>query len=462
MDQKNVWLKYSDEEKSKAFAFAKGYQDFISNHKIEREIVKGSVELAKAKGFKDLKEYIASNTPLKAGDKVYSVNKNKAINLFIIGEDDIESGMNIVGAHIDSPRLDVKQRPLYEDHGMVYLKTHYYGGIKKYQWVAIPLSIHGVVAKKDGSVVEISIGDDENDPVFGISDLLIHLAKDQMKKNAAEVVEGEALNVLIGSIPAAGDKKDENLTKKAILDLLKQKYDIEEDDFISAELEVVPAGKARDYGLDRGLILGYGHDDKICAYTSLMAVLDSENPQRTLCCCLVDKEEIGSVGATGMESVSFENDVAEVVNLCGHSSYLALKHTLANSKMISSDVSAGFDANYPEVNDMKNASFLGSGLAFMKYTGSRGKSGANDANAEYVAKVRQVMDEANISYQTCEIGAVDVGGGGTISYLCAHYNMEVIDAGIPVQNMHAPYEVASKADTYEAYKAYKAFLNNMK
>ena len=463
METKNLWLKYDQVTIDACMAFNEDYKTFISDNKTEREFVKGSIALLKEAGFKDLNDCIANQTPLKAGDKVYANNKGKMINCFVIGSEDIERGMNILGAHIDSPRIDVKQRPLYEDHELCLLKSHYYGGIKKYQWVAIPLTLKGVVCKKDGTVVEVSVGDDENDPVLGISDLLIHLAGEQMKKTAAEVIRGEDLNLMLGSMPGKDCEKDEKeATKKAILNILKDKYGIEEDDFISAELEIVPNGKARDYGLDRSMVIGYGHDDKVCAYTSLRALLDVQPGTRTYCACLVDKEEVGSIGATGMHSLAFENQVAEICALMGKDNFLAVRHVLANSKMLSSDVSAAFDPNYAAVNDMFNTCFLGHGIVFNKYTGSRGKGGCNDANGEYIAQLRNVMDSKEIGYQTSELGAVDVGGGGTIAYICAQYNMEVIDAGVAVQNMHAPYEVVSKADVFETYRAYKVFLEDMR
>lgn len=463
METKNLWKKYVGESREALMQFNEGYKAFISANKTEREFVDGAKELALQHGFKDLDEVIKNQETIKAGDKLFAVNKGKTINLFVIGSEDIQQGMNILGAHIDSPRIDIKQRPLYEDHEMALLKAHYYGGIKKYQWVATPLTLKGVVCKKDGSVVKVSIGDDPSDPVVGISDLLPHLAAEQMKKTASEVIRGEDMNVMMGSIPAeSSDDKEKDLTKKAILALLNEKYGMEEEDFISAELEIVPQGNARDYGLDRSMVLGYGHDDKVCAYTSLMALLDTEATTRTLCCCLVDKEEVGSIGATGMHSLAFENQVAEICERMGHTSFLAARRTLANSLMLSSDVSAGFDPNYPSVNDMTNTCFLGHGIVFNKYTGARGKSGCNDANGEFIALIRKVMDDANIGYQTSELGAVDVGGGGTIAYICAQYNMEVIDAGVAVQNMHAPYEVVSKADVYETYNAYKVFLKDMK
>ena len=453
----NVWKKYEKNIKP-IMDFSEGYKAFLSGSKTEREATANAVELARAKGFKDISEV----KKLKAGSKVYFNNRGKGLCLFVVGKKDLEEGLNILGAHIDSPRLDIKQRPLYEDNDLVLLDTHYYGGIKKYQWVAQPLALHGVVAKKDGTVVNVKIGEKDSDPVVGISDLLIHLSADQMQKPGAKVVEGEDLNVLVGSIPAKSKKEEKDLVKKNILDLLKKEYDIEEDDFISAELEVVPAGKARDYGLDRSMVFGYGHDDRICAYTSLMATLEVENPERTTCCILVDKEEVGSQGNTGMASRFFENAILELLNLAGKGNIVSLNRAISNSKMLSSDVSAGYDPNYPQVNEMKNTAFLGRGIVFNKYTGSRGKSGCNDANAEYIAKLRKVMDDEKIIFQTAELGRVDQGGGGTIAYILANLNMDVIDAGIAVQNMHACYEVASKADIYEAYLAYKAFLKGMK
>lgn len=399
---------------------------------------------------------LAEVKELKEGDKVYLTNMNKNIVLFHIGAKKITEGMRVLGAHIDSPRLDVKQNPLYEKNDFALLDTHYYGGVKKYQWVTIPLAIHGIIIKKDGSSVFVSIGDDLTDPIVGISDLLIHLAADQLQKTAAKVIEGEDLDITFGSIPLKAAEKD--AVKANVLKMLKEKYDIEEEDFLSAELEIVPAGMARDYGLDRSMIAGYGHDDRVCAYTSLMAVLDVQNPEYTSCCILVDKEEIGSVGATGAQSLFFENAILDILALQGYTTLKDLRTTLANTKMLSSDVSAGFDPLFANVNDPKNAAYLGRGIVFNKYTGSRGKSGSNDANPEYVAWVRNVMDKNNIHFQTAELGKVDQGGGGTIAYILGNYNMNVLDAGIAVLNMHAPMEVVSKADVYEAYLAYKAFL----
>lgn len=453
---KTVWEKLNDFQKDELMQFNKEYIDFLSVSKTERAFVNNSIALVEKAGFKNLSEV----TELKPGDKVYSTNKGKNILAFIIGKEPIRNGLNLLGAHIDSPRTDLKQHPLYESNGLVLLDTHYYGGIKKYQWVARPMALVGVVVKKDGTVIDINIGDDDNDPVVGISDLLIHLAADQMSKTGAKVVEGEALDVLVGSIPKKDTEKDP--VKAYILDLLKEKYDIEEDDFISSEIEVVPAGKARDYGLDRSMVMGYGHDDKVCAYTSLRAVLDFEGtPDRTACAILVDKEEIGSVGNTGMQSAYFDHAIAKMLAMQNESSLVAFNDTMDNSRMLSSDVSAAFDPLYPEVMETKNASFFGKGICFNKYTGSRGKGGSNDANAEYMAKIRKIMDENDCYFQTCELGKVDVGGGGTIAYIMANKNMDVIDAGIAVQNMHAPCEVVSKADVYEAYRAYIAFLKDM-
>lgn len=453
---KNAWEKYDDNGIKEIFDFNEGYKNFISKCKTERECVKETIKIVEEKGYRNLDDIIKNNETLKSGDKVYANNMNKTIALFIIGEEPIENGMKILGAHIDSPRLDLKQNPLYEDSDLVLLDTHYYGGIKKYQWVTLPLAIHGVVAKKDGSLVEVVIGEDENDPVVGISDLLVHLSQTQMEKRGNKVIEGEDLNVLIGSMPAKEKEKD--AVKENILKILKEKYDIEEDDFLSAELEVVPAGKARDYGIDRSMIMGYGHDDRVCAYTSLMAMLEIEKTDKTCVCLLVDKEEIGSVGATGMQSRFFENTVAEVMDRAGEYSDLKLRRALKNSKMLSSDVSAAFDPNYPSVMEKKNAAYFGRGMVFNKYTGARGKSGCNDANAEYMGELRAIMDKDNVSFQTAELGKVDQGGGGTIAYILASYNMQVIDCGVALHNMHAPWEVASKVDIYETMKGYVAFL----
>lgn len=453
MYAKNTWEKYKD-NLNEVMEYNEGYKDYISKNKTERACVKDSIRLAEEKGFKPLDSF----ETLKAGDKVYVNNRDKNIVLFVIGNKPLTEGMRILGAHIDSPRMDLKQNPLYESEGFVLADTHYYGGVKKYQWVTIPLSLYGVVAKKDGTVVDVVIGEDDNDPVVGISDLLIHLAAEQLDKKAAKVIEGENLDVTLGNMPLVGEEKD--AVKANILKLLKDKYDIEEEDFVSAEIEVVPSGKARDYGLDRSMIAGYGHDDRVCAYTSLTAILDMDVCDYTCCTILVDKEEIGSVGATGAQSLFFENTIGEMLVKMGIDSFVQTRLTLSRSKMLSSDVSAGVDPLFVSVNDKKNAAYLGNGIVFNKYTGARGKSGSNDASAEYVARIRAVMDESNIHYQTAELGKVDLGGGGTIAYILGNYNMDVIDAGIAVLNMHAPMEIVSKVDVYETYQAYKAFLKN--
>lgn len=453
MYAKNTWEKYKD-NLNEVMEYNEGYKDYISKNKTERACVKDSIRLAKEKGFKPLDSF----ETLKPGDKVYVNNRDKNIALFVIGNKPLTEGMRILGAHIDSPRMDLKQNPLYESEGFVLADTHYYGGVKKYQWVTIPLSLYGVVAKKDGTVVDVVIGEDDNDPVVGISDLLIHLAAEQLDKKAAKVIEGENLDVTLGNMPLVGEEKD--AVKANILKLLKDKYDIEEEDFVSAEIEVVPSGKARDYGLDRSMIAGYGHDDRVCAYTSLTAILDMDVCDYTCCTILVDKEEIGSVGATGAQSLFFENTIGEMLVKMGVDSFVQTRLTLSRSKMLSSDVSAGVDPLFVSVNDKKNAAYLGNGIVFNKYTGARGKSGSNDASAEYVARIRAVMDESNIHYQTAELGKVDLGGGGTIAYILGNYNMDVIDAGIAVLNMHAPMEIVSKVDVYETYQAYKAFLKN--
>lgn len=456
--RENAWKKYDEKEMSEVFAFSEGYKKFISDCKTERECVDEAIRMAKEHGYRDLDEVIRNKETLKAGDKAYANNMGKTIALFMIGEEAMENGMNILGAHVDSPRLDLKQNPLYEDHDLAMLDTHYYGGIKKYQWVTLPLALHGVVVRKDGTSVTVNIGEDESDPVVGISDLLVHLSADQMTKTASKVIEGEDLNVTVGSIPLKDTEKE--AVKANILKLLKDKYDIVEDDFVSAEIEVVPAGKARDYGLDRSMVMGYGHDDRICAYTSLMALLEMPSVKRTAVCLLVDKEEVGSIGATGMQSKFFENTVAEVMDRMGEYNDLALRRALKNSKMLSSDVSAAFDPNYASVMEPKNSAYFGQGIVFNKYTGSRGKGGCNDANAEYIAELRNIMEKENVAYQTAELGKVDQGGGGTIAYILAQYDMEVIDCGIALHNMHAPWEIASKADIYEATKGYIAFLKH--
>ena len=457
MKRDSVWGKYNGVDIENLEKLNKRYIDFLSQCKTERECAARSVEMAKAKGYKSIEDVIKEGKPLKAGDKIYGLYMNKAVALFNIGKQPLEKGMNILGAHIDSPRMDIKQNPLYEKEDMAYFDTHYYGGIKKYQWVTLPLAIHGVVVKKDGTSVNVNIGEKDTDPVFCVTDLLIHLASKQMDKKAATVVEGENLDILVGSIPV--NENEKKSVKAGVLKILKDKYGMDEEDFFSAELEVVPAGPAREMGFDGSMVMSYGQDDRVCAYSSLEAILDSSVNERTSCCLLVDKEEIGSVGATGMTSFYFENTVAEVINACGDYSDIKVRRALNNSRMLSSDVSAGFDPNYPSVMEKNNSAFLGKGLTFNKYTGSGGKSGSNDANAEYVALVRKIMDDADVTWQTAELGKVDVGGGGTIAYLMAKYGMNVIDSGVPVLSMHAPWEIISKADLYEALKGYIAFLN---
>lgn len=460
MYRKNAWEKYTKEDREKVMDFSEGYKKFLSEGKTERACVRLSLELAKSRGFRDLDEIRKNGERLKPGDKVYALNMDKNIALFVIGEKPLEEGMRILGAHIDSPRLDLKQNPLYESEGFALLDTHYYGGIKKYQWVTLPLALHGVVIKKDGTRIDVAIGEKEDDPVFGISDLLIHLAADQMKNQGAKLIEGENLDVTIGSIPLKGKEKgkEKEAVKANILRILKETYDMEEEDFLSAEIEVVPAGKARDCGLDRSMVMGYGHDDRVCAYTSLAALLDAGDCRYTGCCLLVDKEEIGSVGATGAHSLFMENTVAQLIACVEGESLLKTRRSLTNTMMLSSDVSAAVDPLYLSVSEKKNAAFFGHGIVFNKYTGARGKSGCNDANPEYMARLRRILDKAEINYQTGELGKVDQGGGGTIAYIMGNYTMNVIDAGVPVINMHAPWEVVSKADIYEAYRAYKTFL----
>ena len=462
MYRKNAWELYDEAEMKRLEAFAADYRRFLDGGKTERECVCEAETLAQAKGFIRLEDAIREGRRLQPGDRVYENWMGKDFMAFVIGRQPLTEGMNILGAHIDSPRIDVKQNPLYEDEGIAYFDTHYYGGIKKYQWVAQPLSLHGVIVLRDGSKVTLALGEGEDDPVFCISDLLIHLAKDQMAKNAAEVVEGEALNLIIGSKPLQGEEKEP--VKRAVLALLKERYRVEEEDLLSAELEIVPAGKARDLGFDRSMILGYGHDDRVCAFPSLRALADYEGvPEYTLSAILTDKEEIGSVGATGMASNFFENTVAELLALCqDDASNLQLRRALRNSRMLSSDVSAGFDPNFAGVFEKKNAALLGRGVCFNKFTGSRGKGGSNDANAEFMAEIRRILDAASVDFQTAELGRVDVGGGGTIAYMCAKYGMNVIDAGIPVLSMHAPYEIIAKCDLWEAYKGYLAFLKDAK
>jgi aspartyl aminopeptidase len=453
MFKQNAWNNYSEETKKDVFALAEDYKDFIAEAKIEREFTSNSIPLLEKAGFKLFK----TSDKLKAGDKVYSINKNKNVLAFIIGKKPLEEGLRILGAHIDSPRIDIKQNPLYESGEFALFDTHYYGGIKKYQWTTVPLCLMGVVVKKDGTSVKINIGNKKEDPIFGISDLLVHLAADQMTKPAGKVVEGENLDITIGNMPLKGS--DKNPVKANILKILKDTYGIDEEDFLSAEIEAVPALEPRDYGLDRSMIAAYGHDDKCCAYTSLRAILDIKGiPEYTSCCILVDKEEIGSVGATGAQSTFFEDTVADVLVSCGNSNINAIRHCLTNSKMLSSDVSAGFDPLYAGVFEEKNSCYLSKGVVFNKYTGARGKSGCNDANPEYLAWLRSILDDANIDYQTSELGKVDVGGGGTIAYILGNKNMNVVDAGIAVLNMHSPMEIISKADLYETYRCYVAFL----
>ncbi|RGH40778.1 aminopeptidase [Firmicutes bacterium OM07-11] len=466
MERRNAWTTYNAEELKKLNAINEDYKKCLDAGKTERECIALTIERAEAAGYKNIKDVIKSGEKVQAGDKIYAVCMNKMIAMFNMGTKPLEEGINILGAHIDSPRIDVKQNPLYENEEFAYLDTHYYGGIKKYQWVTIPLAIHGVIVKKDGTVVNVNIGEKDEDPVFVITDLLIHLASKQMDKKAAGVVEGENLDLLIGSRPIEQDesleKKEKEAVKANVMNLLKEYYDVEEEDFISAELEIVPAGKARDCGFDRSIVLAYGQDDRVCAFTSLFAMLDVEKTERTACCILVDKEEIGSVGATGMHSRFFENIVAELVALTEGESDLKVRRALMNSTMLSSDVSAAYDPMYAEVFEKRSSAFFGKGLVFNKFTGSRGKSGSNDANAEYLAKIRQAMDSKDVSYQFAELGKVDAGGGGTIAYIMANYGMEVIDSGVAVLSMHAPWEATSKADVYEAYKGYKAFIEEMK
>ena len=478
--EKSLWEIYTEKQLQEMEEVSARYRRLLDQGKTERECARISIEMAEAAGYRPLSDLVKAGTKLSAGDKVYSHYNGKTLVLYHIGTEPIENGMNILGAHIDSPRIDVKQNPLYESGGFAYLDTHYYGGIKKYQWVTIPLAIHGVVIRKDGSRAEITIGENEDEPVFAITDLLIHLAQKQMTKDAAKVIEGEGLDVLTGSIPmifsdeetddaadnAAGDAADKKKQRKDpikanILQLLKERYDIEEEDFLSAELEVVPAGKARELGFDRSMIMSYGQDDRICAFTSLMAMLETDTPKRTACCLLVDKEEVGSQGASGMQSRFFENMTAEVLALMGYPSAISLRRTLQNSSMLSSDVSAGFDPLYADVFETKNAAYLGKGVVFNKFTGARGKSGSSDANPEFMAAIRRILDENEVQFQTAELGKVDVGGGGTIAWIMANYGMEVIDCGLAVLCMHAPMEISSKADVYEGVRAYKVFLEHM-
>lgn len=472
MEKKNTWETYSDKQLKELEKFSKEYMQFLDQGKTERECIDTIVNQIEKEGYVEIAQAVKAGRTLKKGDKVYSVCMNKSIVMFKMGEKPMAEGMNILGAHLDSPRLDVKQNPVYEEGGFAYLDTHYYGGVKKYQWVTLPLAIHGVVVKKDGTTVEISIGEEDDDPVFFISDLLIHLAQEQMEKKAAKVIEGEALDLIIGNRPLKvekkdkekdkhPDKKDESVkeaVKAGAFAIIKEQYEIEEEDFISAELEIVPAGRAREAGFDRSMILAYGQDDRVCAFSSLKAMLEVGEVERTACCILVDKEEIGSVGATGMQSKFFENAVAEVLNLTGEYSELNVRRALANSCMLSSDVSSAYDPSYASSFDKKNVAYLGGGMVLNKFTGSRGKSGSNDANAEYLGHLRHIFDKKKINFQTAELGKVDLGGGGTIAYILALYGMNVIDSGVAVLNMHAPWEATSKADVFEAKRGYLAFL----
>lgn len=458
MERPNAWNTYTKKQLKELEVLNQHYRAFLDVGKTERECIVEIVKQAEAAGYVNLEELQAKKQAVKAGDKVYAVCMKKTIALFQVGTNPIEAGMNILGAHIDSPRMDIKQNPLYENGDMAYLDTHYYGGIKKYQWVTLPLAIHGVVVKKDGSVIDVVIGEKEDDPVFCVTDLLIHLAGEQQEKKANKVIEGENLDILFGSIPLKDEEKEG--VKKGVLKLLKEQYDMEEEDFLSAELEVVPAGKAREAGIDRSMILAYGQDDRVCAYTSLAAMLEVEEVKKTTCCLLTDKEEIGSVGATGMQSRFFENTVAELLDTMGNYSELTLRRCLKNSRMLSSDVSAAYDPLYASAYEKNNAAYFGRGMVFNKFTGSRGKSGSNDANAEYIGVLRKILDDSQVAYQTAELGKVDIGGGGTIAYILSLYGMEVIDSGVAVLNMHAPWEVTSKADIYETKKGYVAFLKN--
>lgn len=468
MERSNVWSSYNDDQLTELEHISALYKKCLDEGKTERECVKIAVRMAEEKGYRDLKELIRTGSQIKTGDKVYAICMNKSISLFNIGKKPLEEGMNILGAHIDSPRMDVKQNPLYESDEFAYLDTHYYGGIKKYQWVTLPLAIHGVVAKTNGETVDVCIGEKDDEPVFAVTDLLIHLAGRQMEKKASIVIEGEKLDLLIGSRPLSENPDDDeenketrDAVKKNILRFLEEYCGMTEEDFASAELEIVPAGRARDMGLDRSMVMGYGQDDRVCSFTSLFAMLDMDSVDKTSCCILVDKEEIGSVGATGMHSRFFENTVAEILALMGETSDLKVRRTLQNSRMLSSDVSAAYDPMFAEVFEKRSSAFFAKGLVFNKFTGSRGKSGSNDANAEYLAALRKALDDEEVAYQFAELGKVDIGGGGTIAYIMANYGMEVIDSGVAVLCMHAPWEITSKADIYEAYKGYKAFLKNM-
>ena len=456
MERKNLWSTYDDANLEVLEKVNAQYKECLDAGKTERECVRVTKKMAEEVGYRDMKELVKAGTSLKTGDKVYMDYMGKAIILYHIGEQPLKEGMNILGAHIDSPRIDIKQNPLYEEEGMAYLDTHYYGGIKKYQWIAMPLALHGVVVKRDGTKVEIVVGEKENEPILAITDLLPHLAYEQMDKKAEDFVEGEKMDLLVGNRPVKGEEKD--AVKAQILHILKKNYGMEEEDFLSAELEIVPAGKARDCGLDSSMIMAYGQDDRVCAFTSLLALLSEKKVKRTSCCILIDKEEIGSVGASGMTSRFFENTLAELLTLCGQFDELTLRRTLANSKMLSSDVSAAYDPMFSEAYEKKNAAYIARGPVFNKYTGKGGKSGSNDANPEYIAELRTIMEENKVHYQTAELGKVDFGGGGTIAYIMAAYGMEVIDSGVAVLSMHAPWEITSKADIYEAVRAYEAFL----
>lgn len=464
MDATNIWGKYTDTQLRELEQINETYKDCLNRGKTERECVGLVTDMAERAGYKKLSDVLSAGRKLESGDKVYGVYMDKAVALFRIGNRPISEGMNILGAHIDSPRIDIKQNPLYESDQLAYLDTHYYGGIKKYQWVAQPLALHGVVVKKDGTKINVCIGENESDPVFVITDLLAHLSAEQMEKKASKVVEGENLDLLIGNRPLSDEgmaERDKEAVKANVLSILRETYGMEEEDFLSAELEIVPAGKARDCGIDRSMIISYGQDDRVCAFTSLFAMLDVTQSERTACTLLVDKEEIGSVGATGMHSRFFENMVAELIALTEGESELKVRRALANSKMLSSDVSAGYDPLYASAFEKRSSAFLANGLTFNKFTGRGGKSGSNDANAEYVACLRRVLDDADVAYRFSELGRVDLGGGGTIAYIMANYGMEVIDSGVPVLNMHAPYEVTSKADIYEAVRGYRAFLTGV-
>ena len=456
MERDVAWKKYDEADLEALEHLAAEYIDFISDNKTERECAASAVALAEEHGYLPLDQAVREGRTLKAGDKVWAQAHGKALILAHLGQKPLEQGLNILGAHIDSPRLDLKQNPLYESNGFTLFDTHYYGGIKKYQWVAMPLAMHGVIVKKDGTSVNVVIGEDENDPVLYITDLLPHLGGKQMQEKAGDVIRGEGLDILIGSRPLKDTEKD--AVKEQVLSVLKEKYGVEEEDFLSAELEVVPAGKARECGLDRSMIAAYGQDDRVCAYTSFLAMADVQNPKKTACCLLVDKEEIGSVGATGMQSRFFENSVAELLDAMGEYSDMKLRRTLRNCRMLSSDVSAAYDPLYADVYEKKNSAYLGRGMVINKFTGARGKSGSNDANAEYIGRLRKIFDDNQVAFQTAKLGKVDVGGGGTIAYIAALYGMEVIDSGVAVLSMHAPWEVTSKADVYEAKKGYEAFL----